>query len=83
MTTALQWVEAGAGWIAPCGEHQQGDAIIRDAEGGGYLWHVNMLPLDMEPAVFGRAETVEAAKAAAERQAAQWPALIDGARRYG
>lgn len=81
-TTALQWVEAGAGYIASCGEHQQGDAIIHDARGGGYVWHVDMLPLDMEPAIYGVADTLDAAKHAAERQVAQWPMLIEGAWRY-
>lgn len=81
--TALRWVEAGAGYLASCGEHEQGDAIIRDAEGGGYVWTVDMLPYDMEPAVYGLVDTLDAAKAAAERQVAQWPGLIEGAKRHG
>ena len=82
-TTALRWVEAGAGYIASCGEHQQGEVMIRDARGGGYLWQVDMLPYDMEPTIYGLAGTLEAAKAAAERQVAQWPGLIEGAKRNG
>ena len=64
-TTAMRWVEAGAGYIASCGEHQQGEVMIRDAHSGGYLWQVDMLPYDMEPAIYGLAGTLDAAKAAA------------------
>lgn len=78
---SARWTEAGAGYIASCGELGQGVMIVAGAGGGGFAWVVDMLPDDIEPAIIGTAETLAAAQAAAERQAACWPGLIEGAKR--
>ncbi len=76
---ALEWRQPlDTIFVAHCGEEQQGEARVSPRL-GGWGWSLDMLPYDSEPVIRGWAETREAAQLAAERQAAIWPGLIEGA----
>lgn len=78
----IQWRDREGGYCsASVGEHQQGIASAGPLAAGGYRWLVDMLPGDAERVVTGIAGCATTAKAAAERQVAAWPVVIEGARR--
>lgn len=87
MADRLTWSRRHAGYLARCGEEGQGVVSVmpfRQIDGTDqWTWSLDMLPVDAEPAVFGTVATADEAKAAAERQVASWPVLIEGARRHG
>ena len=68
------------GACAKIGADGQGDASVVRCQ-GAWIAVVDMLPDDLEGAIYIRAETEDAAKRAAERQVAVWPTLLPGAHR--
>jgi hypothetical protein len=78
---ALSWHAFGAHQRAWCGPHGDGVVIVHRRQ-EGWSFRLDMLPGDPEPLVVGDIYlSPEGARAAAERQADTWPALIEGARR--
>ena len=79
----LDWSRGHSGqlFVACCGEEGQGRASVQQRRDGTWGWRLDMLPGDSEPIITGAAPSAAAAMGDVERQVAQWPALIEGARR--
>lgn len=78
----MEWRDADSDcWWASFGDELQGSAAVGPVEAGQFRWVVDVLPGDPEDALTGLAPCADTAKAAAERQVAAWPTLIEGARR--
>lgn len=76
----LEWLPCIGGFDAMCGEERQGITRVGLFD-DGWRWWVDMLPYDAEPVIFGGSALAnhEAAQREAERQVAEWPALVPGA----
>jgi hypothetical protein len=83
MTDRLVWQKQPDGsYAAVCGEEGQGRVVVA-CRNLAWEWSVDMLPDDAEPKIRSGRSCASAfdAMAAAQRQVAAWPVLVDGARR--
>jgi hypothetical protein len=78
----LTWSRDAHGYIARFGDEGQGEARVLPWR-ESWVWIVDALPFDIEPAISSRFPYLQAADAqrAAEAQVEAWPSLIEGARR--